>query len=598
MSSIGPLVPIKATRRLSGSYRLPDTLLLASSHSSDRLPLKQLAADLAGMGIRADVRIGKTRPPDADVYVTRTRKIASPQAYEMTIAPGGIEIRTFRAPGAYYGVQTLRDLLAIHGRTLPVYLDCSRGKVPKVKTLCRLVERLAHWKINELQLYIENTFRYRSHPAIGVGYSPFTARDILRIQDCCRAHHVKLVGSLASFGHMEKILRLPEYAHLAEVAGEFRTDHTGDLCPTDPGSIRLLKDLYGEFLPLLEARDFNACCDETRQIGKGRSRRRAEKIGVGRVYLEFILKIRKLVAAHGKRLNIWGDIILAHPDLIDEIPRDIVMLNWDYNPNGGRIDRTEEFAAAGLNVVCCPGTGSWQSHGTRLAQANANIHKFARVGRENGAEGLLNTDWGDYGHRQPLGVSLHGLALGAACAWAGAKVKLSRFAEAFTFHTFGDRRGRLASAIKALGGWGGAELYHALVEPLAATTPWPKGIGGYPCIDRLAGRAGEVRRRMEEVKALRIPKVAPADEFDAETIAEWDLARRMDLLACRRALAGLDLRAGKAVSPRTLRALTADMADLADDFAAHWRARNRPSRLRDNLRAMRATITEARKFAK
>ncbi|KKM03724.1 hypothetical protein LCGC14_1771530, partial [marine sediment metagenome] len=356
MKDLGPLIPVKKSRRLGGTFRFGKSVLLASSHSSDALGLKQLAADLAALGVSARVKIGKSRPPDADVYVRRTKRIKDPQAYEMTVKAGGIEVRAFWAPGAYYGIQTLRDLLAVHGRTLPatriedwpdfrrrgVYHDCSRGKVPTLKTLFGLIERLAHWKINELQLYIENTFRYRSHPAIGVGYSPFTAADITRIQEHCKKHHVRLVGSLASFGHMEKILCLPEYAPLCEQPADLRTDHTGDLCPTDPGSIKLLRDLYEEFLPLLEARDFNACCDETRQIGKGRSRRRAERIGVGRVYLEFVLKIHKLCRKLGKRLNIWGDIILAHPELIPEIPKDIVMLNWAYHARNERLLRTGE----------------------------------------------------------------------------------------------------------------------------------------------------------------------------------------------------------------------------------------------------------------
>jgi len=217
------LVPVKKCRRRPGAYRLPKRMLLASSHSSDRLPLKQLAGDLTKLGVDARVRIAKRRPAEADVYCLRTKKVKKPEDYEITVGPGGVEIRAFWAPGSYYGIQTLRDLLAIHGRTLPaqaiedqpdfrrrgVYYDCSRGKVPTVKTVCQLVERLAHWKINELQLYIENVFQYTKHPAIGVGFSPFSAKDILRIQAHAKAHHVKLVGSLTSFGHMEKILRLP-----------------------------------------------------------------------------------------------------------------------------------------------------------------------------------------------------------------------------------------------------------------------------------------------------------------------------------------------------------------------------------------------------
>ena len=603
------LIPVRTCRAMAGRFAWPGGPRLFSGEAADRLPLGQLASDLAARGVRARL----AGPADgAAVVVRRDRHIADPEAYELTIRPDGIEIVAGADAGAYYAVQTLRDLRDIHGRALPamrikdapdfrrrgVYHDCSRGKVPKVRTVKQLIERLGRWKINELQLYIENTFKYAGHPDIGLGYSPFAAADILAIQDHCRKHHIRLVGSLASFGHMEKILCLPRYRHLAE-AEDFETDAKGDLCPTDPAAIKFLADLYGEFLPLVEAEDFNACCDETRQIGQGRSRRRAQKIGLGRLYLEFVLKIHRLCRRHGKRLNIWGDIILAHPEIIPEIPKDIVMLNWDYSADGSRIDRTDEFAAAGLPLVCCPGTNGWQSHGTRLAQANANIAKFARVGRRYQAEGLLNTDWGDCGHRNTLGVSLHGFAFGAAHAWCGARVDDRRFTERFCRQIFADRTGRLASAIKTLGAFGGGQLYHALLEPFDPTLPWRDYMIGYATIGdrRLTTRA--IRRRLEVAGALRFGRTPKGlDHFDALTLGEFDLARRMDLLACRRVLAGRDLRAGRKVPARTLRALARDLADLADDFAALWRARNRPSRLRYNLKALRAAAAEAGKLAR
>ena len=38
-------------------------------------------------------------------------------------------------------------------------LDISRDKVPTMATLFHLIDRLAGWKINQLQLYIEHTLR-------------------------------------------------------------------------------------------------------------------------------------------------------------------------------------------------------------------------------------------------------------------------------------------------------------------------------------------------------------------------------------------------------------------------------------------------------
>ena len=261
MTTTDFLVPVRRLAPRTGRFRFPATAILASPSADDLVPLGQLADDLAALDTRT--RIARNASGPAALRIRRDVSVAGAEAYRLTIAPHGIEILASAAAGAYYAVQTLRELLAIHGRALPacriddspdfarrgVYLDCSRGKVPRVKTLKALVERLARWKINELQLYVENVFTWRQHPAIGRGYSPFTPQELLDVQDHCRRHHVRLVGSLASFGHVEKILALPQYTHLGEMPG-FRGLPGGmTLCPSDPGSLRLVAELYEEFVP-------------------------------------------------------------------------------------------------------------------------------------------------------------------------------------------------------------------------------------------------------------------------------------------------------------------------------------------------------------
>ena len=55
-------------------------------------------------------------------------------------------------------------------------LDVSRDKVPTMATLRAIVERLASWKVNQLQLYSEHTFAYRDHAEVHAAASPFDAR--------------------------------------------------------------------------------------------------------------------------------------------------------------------------------------------------------------------------------------------------------------------------------------------------------------------------------------------------------------------------------------------------------------------------------------
>jgi hexosaminidase len=608
------LIPARRCRKQSGALRLKSPIVLASPGSADQVPLTQLASDLRKH--KARVRIARNAWGPAAVRVRRDPRVVGRDAYRLRISPEGVEIAASEDPGAYYAVQTLRELVACHGLRLPaceiddapdfarrgVYHDCSRGKVPTLETLKALVERLARWKINELQLYVENVFAFARHPKIGRGFSPLSPGELLDLQDHCRLHHVRLVGSLASFGHMEKILMLPEYQHLGEMPGFHGRPGGTTLCPTDPGSIRLMSELYEEFLPLFEAEDFNVCCDETWELGRGRSKRRADRVGTGRVYLDFLLKLAKLCEKHGKRMNAWADIVLDHPELLGDLPSDVVMLNWEYNTGGGRVPRTREIAKAGLPLMVCPGTSGWQTHGTRLANAMGNIAEFATEGRKHGAEGLLNTDWGDRGHRNTLGVSLHAFAYGAAQAWNGRAVDDKVFTDRFAMHVFGDRRGKLAKAIRTLGRSyldcgatysNHSALYLTLVQP----TRRRRGVE-QDLLDQ-AKPAG-LRKIITGLRDPAIwPKPTPGmDRFERLALREFALASRMDVLASRRTLIVQDLRAGRSVAPSALRALASEMGRLMRDFESLWLARNKPSRLRDNLSLMQKVQREALRQAR
>jgi hypothetical protein len=486
------LIPVKKFSFQPGFFSWPKKTVLASPRTADVLPLQQLRRDLSKQSLKA--RIVGNAYGSADVRIYRDNKTKNSEAYRIVVSPGGVEIYAGADAGAYYALQTLRDIVAIYGMKLPactikdepdfkrrgVYHDCSRGKVPKLETLKELVTKLAHWKINELQLYIENVFTFKQHPDIGKGFSPFTPEEILSLQDHCRSHHVKLVGSLASFGHLEKILALPRYQHLGEMPG-FRGFGGGTtLCPSDSGSIKLIEELYSEFVPLFEAEDFNVCCDETWELGRGRSKKRAERIGTGRVYLDFLIKIYRLCQRHGKRMNAWADIVLKHPELMSELPGDIVLLNWEYEQDGININRTKEIAEAGVGLMVCPGTSGWLTHGSRMSNSMANVSNFAAQGRKHNAEGLLNTDWGDQGHRNFLGVSLHSFAHGAAHAWNDKAVDDQNFTKNFCYHVFGQHTDRMAKALQMLGSTyitcgkvsrNESLLYHALVEPLVHNEP-------------------------------------------------------------------------------------------------------------------------------
>ena len=307
-------------------------------------------------------------------------------------------------------------------------LDISRDKVPTMSTLRLIVELLARFGYNQLQLYIEHAFAYSAHEAVWRNASPLTAAEIRQLDACCAMNGIELVPNQNSFGHMERWLSLPEYNALAELPqggamtpwGTVKKDPT-TLCPTDPRTLEFLDGLYAELLPNFGSRLFNIGCDETFDLlsPSGRSAAAVMEKGAGRVYLDFLKQVADLVRRHGRRPMFWGDMILKHPELVPELPTDMVALDWGYEGNHPFMEEAAKFQAAGLDFYVCPGTSSWNSLAGRIENMRENLEAAERAGSQFGAKGYMVTDWGDGGHWQPLAASLPGLILGGAFASEG-----------------------------------------------------------------------------------------------------------------------------------------------------------------------------------
>ncbi len=362
----------------------------------------------------------------------------SPQGYSLDLRPDRICVRASDEAGLYYGALTLLQMAGLGGgrvgcglfRDAPdfevrgVMLDVSRDKVPSMDTLFRLADRLSRLKINHLQLYTEHTFAYTGHEPVWRSASPLTPDEVRRLDDYCRARFIELVPNQNSFGHMERWLRLPQYNHLAALpAGGAPLPWGGSqpypsaLNPQDPRSLELLQELYSQLLPNFHSVLFNVGCDEVFGLSLGRCAAAVKAAGEGRVYLDFLLKIFRIVEEHGRRPAFWGDIILKFPELIAEIPRSAVALEWGYEADHPFAAHGECFRASRVDYFVCPGTSSWNSIAGRHDNMLANVRAAVESALLNGARGVVVTDWGDCGHWQPLSVSFHAFVYAAALSW-------------------------------------------------------------------------------------------------------------------------------------------------------------------------------------
>ncbi len=353
------------------------------------------------------------------------------QGYCLDISPEEVTIVATDAAGLYYGYRTLEQILGGSGRSagaplqsvrivdypaMPhrgLMLDCSRGRVYTLEYLKSLVVLLSRMKMNVLQLYIEHTFAFPSLPEIWEGADPVTPDDIQVLDQWCQQHHVELQPNLQSFGHCNRILTTRGFRELRE------SDLYWTLSPAAEGTYTLLETMYDDFLPCFSSNRFNVGSDETYDLGTGQSASRAADEGKGRLYLSHLLRLHELAKERGKRVMIFGDVILKYPDLIADIPTDITFLDWMYDPKD-HYGTPSVFRKHRKPFWVCPGTGAWNTLFPRQEGAVQNILTFTLEGLREGAEGMLLTDWGDHGSYGMPAATHYSYGIAAAAAWNGA----------------------------------------------------------------------------------------------------------------------------------------------------------------------------------
>jgi hypothetical protein len=570
----------------------------------NRIALNLLPAPRV-LKMRAGKLILPKQNPLAKIHVIRTNTAPKhPEGYTLTIDRHGVRIE-FREPaGLRAATATFRQLLRQFGRRLPclrirdwpdfarrgVLLDISRGRVPKLATLLDLAEKLSDFKINELQLYTEHTFAYRKYQSVWQSWGALTAKEIKILDARCRELGIDLVPNQNSFGHLRQFLADPRLKKLGELSEPYESE-TKDflrrpttLAPNHPGTLPFLRGLYDELLPNFSSQFFNIGGDETWDLGKGRSKKICATKGKGRGYLDFLKKVHREVSGRKKQMMFWGDIILKYPELIRELPKDVMALNWGYEADHLFAKEAAQFAKAKIPFYVCPGTSSWQTLIGRHDNALANLRAAATAGKNFGAIGFLNTDWGDGGHPQPLAVSWPLFTAGAALAWNTKALNEKDLIAVLSRDVFEDATGNLAKAGFKLGFAHQKLGVQAVNEtPLGTVIAAPKPEdrelfcrNGLKWFAKIPPR--KIRATWQEIQKQRalLRRAKPGSDPGLLLAMELDLAARMAEQSCLFMLWQQANATGKTAAAKTLaRQGIRELRKMEKDFNAYWPLRNK-----------------------
>ena len=494
---------------------------------------------------------GRKKPLETPVLRNPAEKQS--ESYALSVQKRGIAAVASGDAGLYYAVQTLRQLIRANvvptesGGFLPCLTiqdepslrwrcwmdDFTRGPSPKWEYFQKELALGSEFKHNLFTYYMQNQFEYKKYPNAVPKDGTLLQEELKQAVATAKEHSLDILGCQQSFGHSAGFLSAPELNYLGE-AGYI-------LSPTEPKVYDFLNDLYSEHCPLTPFGFFNVCCDETWDLAKEKpeSIELAKQIGVGGVYVQHILKVYDLLRRHNKRMMMWGDIIVKHPQELKKIPKDVIMLCWWYD-DPYSVEQYAEWikpiAESGFEFWVCPGQSNWSRILPQIDTYVPNIQKFVDVGIKYGTTGMLNTGWEDDGESLH-DYTWHAIAWGAECAWNGGKTNYNEFNKrigAVLFGGFND-----TSAGPSQNGAAFAEAINAIAE--LQTKCGLTGNGRFWERDFILRQThSAVEKKAQQILELAQRAVRSLETVKAQATVNADLldsflfgAKRMELISVR-----------------------------------------------------------------
>ncbi|MBD3187176.1 family 20 glycosylhydrolase, partial [Candidatus Bathyarchaeota archaeon] len=365
------------------------------------------------------------------------------QGYTLTSKGETITIVANHERGLFYGITTLLQVAGNHGIIPEISIldypsmeirgvsdENARGQAGSVEGLKRYVRYLGLMKINTLQMNLEDMFRSKSHPKSSDEYrGSYSKEEINEICDHAKKYHVDISPIQTTGGHYDNVFLLPEYKHLAEF------EHVA-MCfdISNPEIYSYLEDIIQEEVNAWNTTtSFHMACDESWDVGKGRSRKLVERIGIGNAYLEHYTKCYHIIKTalerkHGTgnfRIYIYHDILINHTEVLEGLPRENLVIDyWRYSPKEKYPD-LEKIIAHGFDFVVSPSVMDYQRIHPSLSNSEKNIINLITFAYKKSKEmnawrqfkGQVNTSWGDYRNENPRDLRLYGYALCATVSW-------------------------------------------------------------------------------------------------------------------------------------------------------------------------------------
>lgn len=396
-----------------------------------------------------------------------TGKDPGPEGYVMEIKPDIIVIAGSDEAGSFYGLQSLRQLIAegngkeIRGvkvRDWPAFpFRAIRLYVPGPENVAFfkrfLRDFMSLYKYNKVVMEL-NCMRLDRHPEVNAGWIEFSkymqytrsnSTEGIRGEEKNSSHHdagdgfiiekndVREIVDYANENFIEVIPEIPSLTHgyylltrhpeLAEYPGDRWPD---TYCPSNPGSYKLMFDVYDEYIEVMKPKMIHIGHDEWWGAPLGVCPLCKGKDFSG-LFAGDIIKIHDYLAGKGIKIAMWGDYLLesvrnkgpqhrisstgmkyetpgaTKPEVVkSSIPKDILIFNWFWKDQDKEME-LQNFGFKQIYGNFTPNISNWKERIKKIDLQGGAPSSWASTNEFNFGKDLIldflgcaNFVWSDH----------------------------------------------------------------------------------------------------------------------------------------------------------------------------------------------------------
>jgi hypothetical protein len=240
----------------------------------------------------------------------------------------------FDTSGNHISFQTIHDFPQLSLRAIHIDLKFFR---PHQNYLLWQMRTLAGYKINCVFIEWEDKFPFSEDLQFIAHQAALTIEEKDELLKVCSENYIEVVPIIQSLGHYGYVLKHPNWQHLREHPAKPRKDYMM-FCPSHPETenaiLKIHKQIVNGMGEHAASHFIHLGLDECYYLGEcpkcAANLGSDPEAGKSKMFIDWLNKVAAHYLQMGKRPIVWHDMLVRHPQLIDQLNPQIIICDWEY----------------------------------------------------------------------------------------------------------------------------------------------------------------------------------------------------------------------------------------------------------------------------